>query len=235
MERRDVFEKGEFYHIYNRGVNKYKIFFSKGDWDHFQRLLFIRNSKSNKKVHLERETKTSVYKMDQGTPGPLVDIVAYTFMENHFHLLIKEREECGISKFMSRLMTSYAMYMNKKYDRSGPLMCRPFRSKHINSDEYLRWIISYIHLNPIDQIESNWKDNGISDIKIAQDFLNSYKYSSYMDYMYSHKSSDDIGRVESVIINKNVIPIDISDVDNLKGMLREYLFQEYLDDYKDLE
>jgi len=233
MERKDIFEIGEYYHVYNRGVNKYKIFFSKGDWGHFQKLLYLRNKVSDRKLNLNRIKKADTYKVFQDSPGTLVDIVAYAFMDNHFHLLLKEKQEGGISKFMSRLMTSYSMYMNKKYDRSGPLMCHPFRSRHIDGDAYLRWVISYIHLNPVDQIESKWKDNGISNLKKTLNFLTSYKYSSYRDYFSDvQKEPLDIKyvntRQEGAIINKNALPIDISDLDNLKNMLEEYSKQEYL-------
>ncbi len=229
MERKEPFETGEFYHVYNRGVNKYKIFFSKGDWDHFQRLLYLRNTTSDSKLNINRLKKEDTYKVFQGSPGTLVDIIAYAFMDNHFHILLKEKQEGGITKFMSRLMTSYSMYMNKKYDRSGPLMCRPFRSKHIDSDEYLRWVITYIHLNPIEQIEPKWKDNGIHDLKSAQEFLKKYSYSSYQDYFVSRQGSPgDEVRQESAILNKDALPIDISDLDNLREMLQEYAKHEYL-------
>ena len=233
MERKVPFEIGEFYHVYNRGVDKRKIFFVDRDWDIFQWLLYVRNS--DKRIDLPKSSKNTkspgVPWRQVDTGNKLVDIITYAFMDNHFHLLLKEKQEGGISKFMSRLMTSYSMYMNKKYDRSGPLMCRPFRSRHINSDEYLRWVISYIHLNPIDQIEPKWKDVGISDLRSTQKFLKKYKYSSYQDYFTNRQGSpgDEI-RQECAIINKDALPIDISDLDNLKEMLKEYFGQRYLEE-----
>lgn len=220
-ERPLTFEEGEYYHVYNRGVDKRRIFFSKGDWTHFQRLLFLRNTASDKKINLIRLAHDSVF---QETPGtePLVDILAYALMENHFHLLLHERVQNGISTFMRKLLTSYAMYMNKKYDRTGPLMCRPFRAKHIDSDEYLRWIISYIHLNPLDQIAPNWKEHGIDDPVAASALLENYRYGSYIDYIHPQ-------RPETTILNKHALPIDITDVDNLDGLLAEYTAQSYFD------
>ncbi len=214
MERDVIFNVGEFYHVYNRGVDKRKIFFSNGDWAHFQRLLYIRNTDSKVKLNLSRIKNESIRLVFHGSPGTLVDVVAYAFMENHFHLLLQEKVEGGISKFMSRLLTSYSMYMNKKYDRTGPLMCKPFRAKYVDSDEYFRWLISYIHMNPIDQIESGWKENGIVDKKAAMKFLKEYNYSSYSDYFVGERD-------ESLILNKKALPTDIDNLEDLSEMLNE--------------
>ena len=228
MERYTQFETGEYYHVYNRGVNKYKIFFSKGDWEHFQRLLYTCNSTKS----IRKASRVQGAPLDISLRGGerLVDILSYALMENHFHLLLHERQDGGISKFMSKLLTAYSMYMNKKYDRSGPLMCRPFRSRHIDSDEYLRWVISYIHLNPIDQIAPKWKDDGIDNLKTTEEFLKSYKYSSHQDYFPSNQGTPgDNVRQESAILNKDALPIDISDIDDLRGVLKEYSNKKYLD------
>jgi len=133
-------------------------------------------------------------------------------MPNHFHLLLLEKQEGGISAFMQKLLTSFSMYMNKKYDRTGPLMCRPFRAKHVDSDGYFRWLISYIHMNPVDQVEPDWKEVGISDMSKVSKFLKEYKYSSYRDYFGTKRD-------ESLILNKEILPIEINDVEDLSEML----------------
>ncbi len=212
MERKRAFQKDEFYHIYNRGIDKRKIFFAEGDWTHFQRLLYICNN-SGKRIRPERVKGKSLVDIQRGQP--LVNIYAYAMMENHLHIIMSENIEGGISKFMSKLLTSYSMYMNKKYKRTGPLMCRPFRSKHIGSDEYFRWLMSYVHLNPIDQVEPKWKEKGVKNNKEISSFLNIYKYSSYYDYFIND-------REESLILNKENLPINIDDLDNIVTMFSEY-------------
>jgi len=214
MERHISFEVGEFYHIYNRGIDKRKIFFSTGDWVHFQRLLFICNNSSSQRLQISRIKKLSLSEIGKLRDGnKLVDVAAYAMMPNHFHLVLKEKMENGITEFMRKLMTSYVMYMNKKYDRTGGLMCRPFRSKHINSDEYFRWLMSYIHLNPLDQIKPGWKDGGSLDSKKeVQKFLENYRYSSYRDYFV-------LNRDESLVLSKEALPIDISDLEAIPEML----------------
>ena len=214
-ERNIVFTEGETYHVYNRGIDKRKIFFSKGDWKHFQRLLFTCNStkpikKASRVQGVSLDIRDTIERGDT-----LVDIYAYAMMPNHFHLLVHEKREAGITKYMSKLLTAFAMYMNKKYNRTGPLMCRPFRAKHVDRDEYFRWLFAYIHLNPLELEESEWKEKGIKHLHNARKFLKEYRYSSYLDYFGKE-------REESLILNKEALPMDVSDLENPARMLKEY-------------
>lgn len=208
MERYVPFTSGEFYHLYNRGIDKRKIFFSDGDWRHFQRLLYIRND-ADGQIRPERVHKKPLRQLD--IKQPLVHLQAYALMPNHFHLLLIEAVPNGISTYMRKLLTSYSMYMNKKYERSGPLMCRPFRARHIDSDEYMRYVISYIHLKPLDLHDSDWKERGVRDPHSAQHFLSSYNYCSYRDYFGTDRD-------ESVIINKESLPFFITDLEGPSAM-----------------
>ena len=212
MERYIPFTPGEFYHVYNRGVDKNKIFFTENDQRYFQRLLYLRN---NTDGHLRPERCKNKALLEIVIEKPLVNIQAYALMPNHFHLLLSEIEPGGITTYMRRLLTSYSMYMNKKYDRSGPLMCRPFRARQVDSDEYLRWLISYVHLNPIDLVESEWKERGIADIEQAQTFLREYPYSSYCDYYVTDRD-------ETSIIEKESLPFFISDLEQVGSMFATY-------------
>lgn len=200
MERHQKFVSGEFYHIYNRGVDKQPIFKNKRDWKVFQRLLFLRNDKESN-IRVERVDKKRLDEIERGET--LVNICAYALMSNHFHLLVQETGEGNISKFMSKLLTSYSMYFNKKYDRSGPVMCRPFRSKHVDDDGYMRWLISYIHLNPL-EIKHEESDH---------DFLMNYQYSSFRDY-YNAESEN------APILNKEALPIHIGDLEEVNNMFK---------------
>ena len=211
MERYIPFAEGEFYHIFNRGVDKRKIFFSAGDWTHFQKLLFLRNGTKHTKA--TRVQRGSLDTSDRGEA--LVDLCAYVQMENHFHLLLREKQEGGISKLMSKLLTAFSLYMNKKYDRTGPLMCRPFRAKHVDSDAYLRWLFAYIHLNPLDSFESGWREKGIRDAAGARKFLQEYRFSSYPDYFGNL-------RTESCILNTDALPIDTGDLEDPAQLIAEY-------------
>ena len=212
MERHVSFTPGEHYHVFNRGVNQAKIFLSDGDWRYFQRLLHLRNDAEG---HVRPDRCKDMALAEIEVERPLVNIQAYSLMPNHFHLLLSEVEPGGISTYMRRLLTSYSMYINKKYQRSGPLMCRPFRSKHVDGDDYLRWLISYIHLNPLDVHQNDWKEQGIADLGTASAFLRDYQYSSYPDYFTTER---DVGHV----LNKESLPIFISELEDLQNMLNTY-------------
>ena len=146
----------------------------------------------------------------------LVDIGAWCLMPNHFHLLIREKTESGISTFMKKLLTSYSMYFNKKYHRTGSLFEGPFKAKHLDYDQYLKYQFTYIHLNPIGIVDSGWKEKRIEDKKKAKTFLDNYKYSSYSDYGGGK-------RLERNILNKEAFPEYFETVLDFKNMVSEWL------------
>ena len=116
--RKHPFLDGEIYHLYNRGNNKNEIFHDKQDYEYFVRLLNSMNS--------EKRIISRVYK--DSSAEILVSIGAYCFMPNHFHALVKQEKENGISRFMQKITTAYVMYYNKKYKRSGALFEGKFKS-----------------------------------------------------------------------------------------------------------
>lgn len=119
------FQKGSYYHVYNRGTRKQKIFIQKRDYERFLDRL--------------KEYKNKFE----------VSILGYCLMPNHFHLLVKQETDLPITFFMLRLGTSYAKYFNIKYDQVGSLFQGRFKAKIIDSDEYLLQVSRYIHRNPI--------------------------------------------------------------------------------------
>lgn len=178
MQRTINFSEGEYYHVYNRGVEKREIFLNSDDYDRFIKTLYVANGT---KAFVYREIKEkSLIDIDCG--DPLVAIGAYCLMPNHFHILLKEITEGGISKFMEKLCTGYSMYFNKKYKRSGFLFEGNFKAEHADTNEYLKYLFAYIHLNPVKLIQSDWKDSGIRDADKARAYLEKYQYSSYMDF-----------------------------------------------------
>lgn len=147
------------------------------------------------------------------------DIVAignHCLMTNHFHLLVKETTEQGITKFMGKVLTSYASYFNKKYKRTGALFEGTFKAKHIDSDEYLKYIFAYNHLNPVKIIDQNWRENGIADREAAKRFLLEYTYSSYLDYQ-------GIERPESKILNREAFPEYFTTVKEFDAFIDDWL------------
>ena len=175
-QRKQTFATGEFYHLYNRGTDKRIIFANKTDYDHFLNLMYVCNT--TRSIELRDMGKN----FERGET--IVNIGAYCLMPNHFHILVHEKIDGGISKYMLKLMTSYSMYFNKKYDRTGKLYEGVFKSSHASSDPYLKYLYSYIHLNPAKLIDKNWRKKTRDPLKLLK-FTYSYPYSSIMEYANS--------------------------------------------------
>ncbi|MFA5773423.1 MAG: transposase [Candidatus Paceibacterota bacterium] len=173
--RRTPLVSGEYYHIYNRGVEKREIFLDKEDYFYFLKLLYICNSK--KSIKLRKIEKN----FERGET--IVNIGAYCLMPNHFHLLCHEKTENGISVFMKKLLTAYAMYFNKKYERNGVLFQGRFKSEHASTDKYLKYLYAYIHLNPAKLKEPKWRELKNYNTKDLLNFIKQYPYSSLYEYL----------------------------------------------------
>lgn len=173
-QRKQIFAPGEFYHLYNRGTEKRKIFLDKQDYQHFLFLMYICNTTQS------LETRKIGEMFDR--KEQIVDIGTYTLMPNHFHILITERIDGGITKYMRRLMTAYSMYFNKKYERTGKLYEGVFKAVHANTDNYLKYLYSYIHLNPAKLIDKNWKEKKVIKSQKLLKYVFNYPYSSLQEY-----------------------------------------------------
>jgi len=210
--RKIEFAEGEYYHVYSRGVERRKIFMDEDDYERFTRLLYAANS--TMPVHLGRRQGVALADIPRG--GPIVAIGAWCLMPNHFHLLLKEIKENGISEFLHKLLTAYSMYFNIKYQRKGSLFEGPFSAKHLDSDRYLKHQYAYIHLNPMGIIESRWKEKIIKDAKKTKKFLDSYRYSSLQDYA-------GIERGEDLIVMPELFPKYFKSAPDFRKMLEEWL------------
>lgn len=174
---------GEWYHCYNRGVDKRRVFESKRDYERFVSLLYLGNS--SLPIHfsnLKQNSLNEIISDDSIERGePLVDVGVYALMPNHFHFLLKEIHEGGITTFMQKVCTAYTMYFNKKNQRTGALFGGPFKSKHVPDDRYFKHLVAYVHMNPIELFEPEWKSgHGLTHIIEKQ--LGSYPYSSLPDF-----------------------------------------------------
>ncbi len=211
--RRITFSVGEYYHIYNRGTDKRVIFMDDSDRKRFIKLLFVANGS---KPFVFRDFPIGVPYVDINRGEPVLAIGAYCLMPNHFHILVKEINENGISKVIGKALTSYSSYFNKKYKRAGVLFEGTFKATHVNSDEYLKYLFAYIHLNPVKIIDPEWKENGIKDREPAKKYLTEYTYSSYLDYMGAE-------RVEGKILNKAAFPEYFSEFKDFEQFIDEWL------------
>jgi len=217
MQRKISFSIGEFYHIYNRGTDKRVIFIDDHDYQRFKALLYVCNSIKPVDINSHfQEGRDFLELFDINREDTLVDIGMYCQMPNHFHLLVRERTEGGITKFMTKLAIAYAMYFNKRINRTGGLFEGRFKAKHIDSDAYLKYIFAYGHLNPVKIIDPKWKENGIKDRVAAQEYLKNYIHSSYLDYQ-------GVMRFENKILNCGAFPEYFTTPKDFSDFIDEWL------------
>jgi len=158
------------------------------------------------------------FSFDRG--DPLVAIGAWCLMDNHYHLLVKEIKEGGLSKFMHKLGTAYTLYFNCRHKKRGSLFESCFRVKHLDWDEYLRHMFAYIHLNPVKMIESKWREIGLKDLSVVTDFLTRYRFSSYLDYLGQ-------SRLQNKILNREVFPEYFSNSKEIESEMFDWLNWDY--------
>jgi len=178
----------EIYHIFNRGAHKQAIFTSVEDYRRFQIGLHLANH--SKSVLVRDVLEAQKYREPfSGYPADksLVNVLAYSLMPNHFHLVLRQKSDEGITRFMKKVGVGYSMYFNIKYGHSGTLLQGPFKSSHVDTDPYHKWLFAYVHLNPVSIAEPEWKEKGIQDTQRAQKFLSGYRWSSYFDYYTSQR------------------------------------------------
>lgn len=177
--------QGEYYHVYNRGVEKRRIF-----WDERDRVRFIhdlyefndRAMTTNMRYHYAGRSSVFVPKSSQEREL-LVDIVAYALMPNHYHLLLRSRTDDGVSLFMQKLGIGYTLYVNERHDRSGVLFQGKYKAKHVDEEAYLRHLLFYIHLNPYEIfVQGQGTVRGTGKTKGAWSRFEGYRWSSYQDY-----------------------------------------------------
>lgn len=184
--RKTKLVNSEIYHIYNRGVDKRDIFKDDEDKMRFIHDLYEFNDK-NPVVNLTHRFNSHQIK-EVGLPyiknrEVLVEIIAYCLMDNHFHLMVRQKTDNGITEFMRKLGTGYTNYFNNKYERNGALFQGKFKSISIQKDSHLLYLPIYIHLNPLDLKFPEWRVGLMSDWQQAILFLDSYRWSSFMDYI----------------------------------------------------
>lgn len=139
MNTRDykLFRAGEYYHIYNRGDNREKIFLDDQDYVNFLKRL---------KLVLGMPTVSSL--RVRPLPVNSFTVLVYCLMPNHFHFLIRQNSEIPLGDLINKVGTSYVKYFNARYKRVGNLFQDIFKAKRIDNDSYLTYLSAYIHNNP---------------------------------------------------------------------------------------
>ncbi len=184
----------DFYHVVSRAVGDTVVFDDEKD---FYRGIFsiyefnnanpvnIFNRRRDRIIEKKKEVSCDVglhTKLLTDRRDRFVDVLAFSFMPNHVHLILKQLKDKGISKFMQKVGTGYANYFNEKYDRMGHLFNK-FRAVHISDDNQLKNTFVYVHTNLISLIEPGWKEKGVKNSDKVIKFLENNKRHSYMDYL----------------------------------------------------
>ena len=143
--RKNPLVTGLYYHIYNRGVDKRDIFMNKADLDRFA--LSVKEFNTVNPIGSIKDLMLKKKDSDVGRPNLLVSIVCYCFNPNHFHFIVKQEADGGISEFFKRLLGGYTKYFNLMHHRNGALFQGRFKSNLIDDDAYFLKIRPYTHLN----------------------------------------------------------------------------------------
>jgi len=158
-----TYTEGGSYHIYNRGIDKRRIFEESKDYEMFLHYLKIYLSPVDL---LRQENPLLKQNLIKTNLSEQMDLLAYCLMSNHFHLLVKQKTKDAITKLTRQLTTAYSMYFNKKYGRTGPLFGGRFKAAIIDDQEKLMYLSRYIHQNP--------REKGVSPIDFPWSSLGNY-------------------------------------------------------------
>lgn len=190
--RRVIFANDEIYHVFNRGIEKRPTFTNKREFDRaVQTLDFYRFNDSkiklSKLLTLPLDERTKFMKNIKKEFQKIVEIICFCLMPNHFHLLLKQKKDNGLSIFLANITNSYTKYFNAKHERVGPLFQGLFKAVHIGTEEQLIHVSRYIHLNPV------------SSFLIEANELENYQWSSYPEYI-----SDDRNNISNKDLIMNI-------------------------------
>ncbi len=174
----------EIFHVLNRGVDGRDIFLDNGDRARFVHNLYAFNDTTPIHNAVRPMGDLRSPPSDRDT---LVDLHGWCIMKNHYHLLLSERTENGITKFLRKLNIGYAKSFNEKYKRVGTLFQGRTKKIPIERDAQALYILHYLHLNPLDYLPgaTDWRIRSHGSIASAREALanlNDYRWSSYLDY-----------------------------------------------------
>lgn len=188
--RKEQFSNNELYHVTLRAIDDNLIF--KDIDDYYRGIFSIYEFNDSKSVTIQerrRVRKVFKNKIYRGRTSidfvddrdRVVDILCFCFMPNHIHLLLRQIKDNGTTEFMRKIGTGYGGYFNRRYARKGHVFQNAFDAVHIESDEQLKIVSAYIHTNPLSLIYPKWKETRIKNPDEAINFLENYRWSSYLD------------------------------------------------------
>lgn len=206
--RKEKFTPNEYYHIYNRTIMNVPIFKNDQNANRLKQSMLFANSTISSKIFqfLRDSEKSSETKFIEAIKlskegEKLVDILCYAIMPDHYHILVKERVDGGIINFVRKCDISITKYINTKNKRRGPIFESLFKSKHVNSNEYLTHLSTYIHLNPLDIISGKeWRNHKLKNWGKIRKKIIDYPWSSLK--LFLEDKSDPVVSGEKSILGQ---------------------------------
>lgn len=233
MTRKVILQPEEYYHVYSRTVLNIPEFKDKDNARKLAQTFLLANSTNSSSAfeYLRTNQYSSLEKaLEISRQGEkLTEILCYSIMPDHYHLLIKELKDGGITNFVKKCNISIAKYINTKTGRRGPLFESRFKSKHIDSNEYLLHLSVYIHLNPLDFISGKeWRENKLKDWENKKIKLLNYPWSSIKHYIPVPTTYDVVGNVYSNIVSgTDVILKQFNDKNDYERFLKEWVVENF--------
>lgn len=211
--RKDNFVDGEYYHIYNRTIANYRVFNDERNAKHLLQALLLANSTKSSEAFdwLRNDRKKPLPTCDVGKGfdrvlevlkegEKIVDLLCFAIMPDHYHLLLKEKKENGIIDFVRKCDISISKYINIRNNRKGSLFESRFKSKHIDSNEYLVHSSVYMHLNPLDTISGKeWREHKLQNWEEIRKSLFDYPWSSLKSFFEPSSDKNNLLSGQEVI------------------------------------
>jgi len=192
-KRKIEFKKGKIYHIYNLGLKGKSIFENENDKERFLQSIYLSNNSNSfrgvpelekNRENISISAAKDILKDKKIRISPLVKILSYCLMPNHFHLILKEKKKNGISGFMQKIGNSYGKYFSKKYGRKGSVFSGRFKAVQIENNEQLNYLLVYINaVNPAQLVEPYLKIKGVENFSAVWNSVENYKWGSHLDLM----------------------------------------------------
>lgn len=222
--RKEPFTVDNYVHVLNRGTKKLPVVRDKHDRWRFLKILCHLND-AHVSEHWIDEVDTNVKNganlFDRPflwqEKRPLVSILAYTLMPNHFHLLLKEITPGGVGKFMQKLGNSMTGHFNLKYNEQGSIFQGSYKAKRVEQNEYLRYLVAYIMVKNVFELYPGGLARAVTEFDKAFFWAQKYEFSSFADY-----ASAEV-RPPRIILNKEIVGDMFSSPIEFKKFAQEFM------------
>ena len=219
MQRKFPLVTGEIYHIFNKSIAHYVIFNSAKEYQRmFKTLRYYKNRETDTKLSLhlrsglnQKETLPINFsnRIQASTP---VEIIAYCLMPTHFHLILKQLKDNGITEFAGNIQNSYTRYFNLRHNRKGPLWEGRFKNVLVKDEKQFLHLTRYIHLNPttanISQHPEDWEFSSYIEYFSSGNKKNLCDFKQYLDIgpaEYQDFVNDRIAYQRELAVIKHII------------------------------